>query len=74
MKTKIHPTALVAKEALELKKALKILFASGLKFSTAIQKVKNEVKESPDIDHLLGFVAKSERGIPRSRTTLNHRI
>ncbi len=63
-----------SKDALELKKALKILFASGLKFSTAIQKVKGEFKKSPDIDHLLEFVAKTERGISRGKLQINHKI
>lgn len=55
-----------SKDALQLKKALKILFASGLKFSTAIPRIKEEFNRNPDIDHLLEFVSKSERGIPRS--------
>jgi UDP-N-acetylglucosamine acyltransferase len=56
-----------SKETLEIKKALKILFSSGLKYSTAMQKVKEEVKSNADIEHLLEFVTKSERGISRSK-------
>lgn len=63
-----------SKEALEIKKALKILFASGFKFSTAMQKVKETCRRNADIDHLLEFVAKSERGIPRSSPKADHKI
>lgn len=54
-----------SKDSMEIKKALKILFASGLKFSTAAEKVRATCEKSPDIDHLLDFVAKPERGISR---------
>lgn len=63
-----------SKDSLEIKKALKILFASGLKCSTAIAKVKESCKKNKDIDHLLDFVAKSERGIPRSSIKSDHKI
>ena len=63
-----------SKDALEIKKALKILFALGLNFSTGIKKVKETCKKNADIDHLLDFVAKSERGIPRSVLQEDHKI
>lgn len=63
-----------SKESLEIKKALKTLFASRLNLSTAIKKVKETCKKNSDIDHLLDFVSKSERGIPRSVLKVDHKI
>lgn len=48
-----------------LKKAFKILFRSGLSVSHALGKVKKEVPQGPEIQHLVEFIQKSQRGIPR---------
>ncbi len=54
-----------SKDALQIKKALKILFASGLIFSNAVKKIKSEFPSHRDIQHLLAFAEESERGLPR---------
>jgi UDP-N-acetylglucosamine acyltransferase len=48
-----------------LKKAFKILFRSGLTVKNAIEKAKQEIPPSQEIEYLLHFVSKSERGIGR---------
>lgn len=60
-----------SEQSLEIKKALKILLASGLKSSTAVDKVKKECKKNVDIDHLLDFIANSERGVTRGSSKIN---
>jgi UDP-N-acetylglucosamine acyltransferase len=49
----------------ELKKAYKILFRSSLLLKTAVEKVRSEVQDIPEVKTLLEFVEKSERGICR---------
>lgn len=46
-----------------LRHAYKILFRDGLTTSNALEKARQEVPSSPEVEHLLGFVATSERGI-----------
>ncbi|MDY0301689.1 MAG: acyl-ACP--UDP-N-acetylglucosamine O-acyltransferase [Trichlorobacter sp.] len=46
-----------------LKKAYKILFMSDLRQDEAIAKVKAEISGCPEVDNLLDFIEKSERGI-----------
>lgn len=48
-----------------LKKAYKLLFMAGLKLPEAIACIKNEISNSPEIDYLLGFIERSQRGICR---------
>lgn len=48
-----------------LKKAYRTLFHSGLKTREALEKLKREVSESPDVERLAGFVEQSQRGICR---------
>ncbi len=54
-----------SKSMLEIKKALKILLASGFKLSSAIARVKSEWKNNPDIEALIHFCAASSRGLCR---------
>lgn len=46
-----------------LKKAFKILFRQGLAKTTAIEKVSNEIKSCPELEHLIFFIKTSKRGI-----------
>lgn len=48
-----------------LKKAYKTLFMAGLKQDEAIARVRAEIVGCPEVDNLLGFIEKSERGICR---------
>jgi UDP-N-acetylglucosamine acyltransferase len=48
-----------------LQKAHRILFRSRLSMKHALEKVKAEVQRCPEIDHLIEFIERSERGICR---------
>ncbi|MBI3593580.1 MAG: acyl-ACP--UDP-N-acetylglucosamine O-acyltransferase [Nitrospirae bacterium] len=48
-----------------LKKSYKILFRSGLTLVDAVEKIKNEKLDQPDVNRLVQFVQSSERGISR---------
>ncbi|QEM67221.1 acyl-ACP--UDP-N-acetylglucosamine O-acyltransferase [Geobacter sp. FeAm09] len=48
-----------------LKKAYKTLFMAGLKLPDAISRIRAEVQECPEVDYLLAFIERSERGICR---------
>lgn len=48
-----------------LKKAYKIVYRENLTLSKAIDKIETEIESSAAIDHLLGFLRESERGIIR---------
>jgi UDP-N-acetylglucosamine acyltransferase len=48
-----------------LKKAYKTLFMANLKLPDAIARIKSEISESPEVDYLLAFIERSERGICR---------
>ncbi len=48
-----------------LKRAYRILFRSGHTLEKAIELVKSEIKDSPEVDHLTQFIKSSERGITR---------
>lgn len=48
-----------------IRRAFKILFKSGLATSHAVEIVKSDLPQLPEIKHLLEFIAKSERGIGR---------
>ena len=53
-------------EALQnLKKAYRIIFRSGLTLEKSLTKLQSEVKNSPEVDHLVNFIKSSERGIAR---------
>ncbi|MFC1624006.1 acyl-ACP--UDP-N-acetylglucosamine O-acyltransferase [Candidatus Omnitrophota bacterium] len=56
----------ISKEAqLALKRSFKILFHSELSCRSAIDKVKEKVGRSEEVDHLLDFVKSSERGVSK---------
>ncbi|GAB5046385.1 acyl-ACP--UDP-N-acetylglucosamine O-acyltransferase [Thermodesulfovibrio sp. TK110] len=48
-----------------LKKAYKILFRDKLQLKEAIEKVKNELPQIPEIKHLIEFIEANKRGICR---------
>ena len=48
-----------------LKRAFRILFASGLSFSTAMERVARELPSTPELTHLLEFIRTSKRGVCR---------
>jgi UDP-N-acetylglucosamine acyltransferase len=45
--------------------AYRIIYQSGLNVSDSLAKVREEVPMSPEIEYILNFVGKSERGIIR---------
>jgi len=46
-----------------LKQAYEILFLSSLSLKEATQKVRQELPQSPEVQHLLEFIESSERGL-----------
>jgi UDP-N-acetylglucosamine acyltransferase len=50
-----------------LKDAYRIIFRSSLLRADAIERVKREISKSPEVDHLIEFIEKSERGICRDK-------
>jgi UDP-N-acetylglucosamine acyltransferase len=48
-----------------IKKAYRIIIRSGLLLDEALRKVRSEVPLSPEIEHLIAFAEKSERGLCR---------
>jgi UDP-N-acetylglucosamine acyltransferase len=48
-----------------IRRAFKILFKSGLATSHAVEIVTSDLPQTPEVRHLLDFIAKSERGIGR---------
>lgn len=46
-----------------LKQAFKFIYRSGLSTSHAIQKIRDEIPNSPEITHLIDFTQSSTRGI-----------
>jgi UDP-N-acetylglucosamine acyltransferase len=49
----------------ELRWAYKIIFRSSLALKKALKQVREEITDSPEVDHLVEFIEKSERGIGR---------
>ena len=48
-----------------LKQAYRILFRDGLAIPNALERIRSELPDSPEVRHLLEFVRGSERGISR---------
>lgn len=48
-----------------LKKAYRIIFRSGLTIKKALDQIPGELMDSPEVNHLVTFIKKSERGITR---------
>jgi UDP-N-acetylglucosamine acyltransferase len=49
----------------DLKKAYRILIRSGLRTEEALERIRKEIRQSPEVAHFVEFVEKSERGICR---------
>jgi UDP-N-acetylglucosamine acyltransferase len=48
-----------------IKKAYRIIFRSGLRLEEALQKITDEIEPSPELNHFVGFIKDSQRGIAR---------
>ncbi len=48
-----------------LKEAYQIIFRSGMLLSSAVERVKNEVPDLPEVRHFLEFILASKRGVCR---------
>lgn len=48
-----------------LKKAYRVIFQSGLRTREALKRVRKECPQSPEVQHLIGFIESSGRGICR---------
>lgn len=48
-----------------LKKAYRIVFQSGLRTKDALKEVRREIPDSPDVERLVVFIERSQRGICR---------
>lgn len=48
-----------------LKKAYRILFMAGLKLDAAVARIRSEIAGCAEVDNILAFIEKSERGICR---------
>ncbi len=49
----------------QLKNAFHVLYRENLTINEAIQKIKSDINNVPEIDHLVAFLEKSDRGIVR---------
>ena len=49
----------------DIKRAYTLVFRSSLLLRTAIDKVRDEINDSPEVRHFLEFIEKSERGLCR---------
>lgn len=49
----------------KLKAAYKTLFMAGLKLPDAVLRIRNDIKDCPEVDNLLAFIENSKRGICR---------
>lgn len=48
-----------------LKRAYKILYRSGKNVTQALEAISHEIKDVPEVEHLIQFIQNSERGIIR---------
>ena len=55
---------LSAEAVAALKRLYRLLFNSGLNFSQAIERARLELPPLPEVQRLIEFVARSERGVP----------
>lgn len=61
----LRRNGLTPEARMEIQRALKILYRSGLNVSQAIEVMERELAGSPEIDHILRFVRSADRGICR---------
>ena len=56
----------VSEEAIAaLRQAYKILFREGLSMSNALGKMKTDLPQLPEVQHLIEFASTTERGLAR---------
>lgn len=48
-----------------LKQAYRLVYRSGLRLDEALQQIHAEIDSSPELDHFVGFIKTSQRGIAR---------
>lgn len=48
-----------------LKQAYRLVYRSGLRLEDALQKIADEIAPSPELNHFVGFIKGSQRGIAR---------
>ena len=52
----------------DIKRAFKFLFRSGLNFSQGVERIRDEIEPSVEMEHLIEFFTQTKRGIsPPSR-------
>lgn len=57
----------IPKESIEqLDRAFKIIFNSGLSIKHSLQKVEEQIPQSPEVSYLVNFIKNSQRGITHS--------
>ncbi len=57
----------IVKESIgELNRAFKIIFNSGLSIKHSLEKVENEIRQTPEVSYLVNFIKNSQRGITHS--------
>ncbi len=49
----------------EIRRAYKLIFRSGLKLDDALSRLRRELPESKDVQHMVEFIEGSERGLAR---------
>ena len=49
----------------EVKQAFRLLYRSELSTSQAVERIKSEVSQVPEVEQILAFIARSERGISK---------
>jgi len=47
----------------KIKSAFKIIYNSKLNTSQALERIQNEIKDSPEVDHIIEFIKTTKRGI-----------
>ncbi|MBW2476937.1 MAG: acyl-ACP--UDP-N-acetylglucosamine O-acyltransferase [Deltaproteobacteria bacterium] len=48
-----------------LKQAYRLIFRSGLRLDEALQSIAEDIDSSPELEHFVAFIKKSQRGIAR---------
>ena len=48
-----------------IKKAYRMIFRSGMRLEEALDKIGEELESTPELDHFVNFIKKSQRGLAR---------
>ena len=49
----------------DIQQAFRLLLASKLNTSQALERIRVEIKDSPEVDYLVEFIEGSERGVTK---------